>query len=154
MFVAPTTYHEIDTSRCTFCGAERAGARSREHVFPQWLLRDRGALSNAFRLDWTSVTDEQALGERELTLGSFVAGHVCRRCNNGWMSALEQMTRELLPGLIDAERPLAELSKADREVVARWATSSSPSAFGRMRTGRSSSAASHTTLSGRTRDLG
>jgi hypothetical protein len=122
MFVAPTTYHEVDSSVCLFCGNELSGARSREHVFPQWLLRGRGALNSAFRLAWTSASDEQVLGARDFPLRSFVAGRVCRHCNNGWMSALEQKAREFLPGLTEAQHPLASLSRGDREVLARWAT--------------------------------
>jgi hypothetical protein len=121
MFVAPTSYHEVDTRVCAFCGGGLTGKRSREHIFPRWLLRDRDALDTAFRLDWTSASGEDLLGERVLPLRSFVAGRVCRSCNNGWMSALETQARELLPRFANAEQSLAGLSKAGRETLARWA---------------------------------
>jgi hypothetical protein len=122
IFVAPTTYQEVDGSLCVFCGVELSRARSREHVFPQWLLRDRGAFDSPFQLNWTSATGEQVLGKRDFPLRSFVAGRVCRHCNNGWMSALEQKVRAFLPGLIEADRAVTDLSKADQEILARWAT--------------------------------
>jgi hypothetical protein len=120
MFVAPTIYREADAHLCVFCNGSLSGSRSREHIFPKWLLRHYGALDSGYRIDWTSDPDGDLFGRRELPMRSLVAGRVCRKCNVGWMSQLEQDCGELLRALMDAERPIAGASVAERELLARW----------------------------------
>ncbi len=121
-FAVPTIYHEIDPRLCTFCEESLSGSRSREHIFPKWLLQTRNIVNDGFQITWASDVDDKLFGQRNLSLGSFVAGRVCRRCNNGWMSQLEQQIKELLSALMEAERQVAELSGFERESLARWAT--------------------------------
>jgi hypothetical protein len=122
MFVAPTTYREVDSRLCVFCGSDLAGRRSREHIFPKWLLRHRDASRSPYRIDWSSDATGALFGERELGMGSLVAGRVCRDCNAGWMSRLEQDSSGLLRSLVDGERALRGTSSHERELLARWGT--------------------------------
>ena len=103
---------------CIFCGKTRK--RSREHVFPRWLvplfpdLDDAEYLRRLIRQD----TDE----ERRHPSGPFdlVVTDICEVCNNGWMSRLEQDVQPILtPMLLDVPRTL---SAPDQQTVATWAT--------------------------------
>jgi len=58
---------------------------------------------------------------RQHNLGSLVAGTVCGRCNNGWMSQLEVSAKPLLTRLIADPRSLPQLSVEEKSSVARWA---------------------------------
>src|SRR5258708_6458444 len=90
-------------SPCIFCGSELSGKRAKEHVFPQWIQKE---------FDWDDLyltpTHFSGTGEvissRAHDLGSFVEGHVCASCNNGWMSRLECAVRPILVDLITAKR--------------------------------------------------
>jgi hypothetical protein len=57
---------------------------------------------------------------RRMVMDSFLAGEVCRTCNNGWMSELEDENRDLLIGLLCNSRKLSELGQEERLSLARW----------------------------------
>jgi hypothetical protein len=120
-FVAPTSYAGVARGKCLFCGAALAGVRAREHVFPRWLLRRRGAERSSFCVQWTSDVSGEKFGERTQSMESLVAGRVCKACNNGWMSRLEQAVDDYLVELMDANRTLTSLSRSEGEDLARWA---------------------------------
>jgi len=100
---------------CIFCGSR---ATSKEHVFSSWLIE---ALSNGSQrteitlsiagetlTPWAETGPERGLKVRS----------VCRRCNNNWMSELEETVKPyLLAMLRDFSLPL------DREaqiLIATW----------------------------------
>jgi hypothetical protein len=102
---------------CWFCPATH-GRRSREHVFPQWLLRHYGAEQERVAPHrWTS---DGVLGSQraEMPLSSVVAGEVCEACNSRWMSQLET---DVAPVLTAAPRR-GRIPIEDALVLARWFT--------------------------------
>ncbi|HAP90880.1 MAG TPA: hypothetical protein DCR15_14625, partial [Arthrobacter bacterium] len=82
---------------CWFCD-NIAGTRSKEHIFPQWLLKHHGAMDervHPIRISMPLggvVASER--GERPLR--AHFNGEVCARCNNGWMSSLEVSAMPIL----------------------------------------------------------
>ena len=99
---------------CIFCGG--GGPFSAEHVLPEWTAR----LIGVRRVQVTS----SKLGVRRRpweAVGSF--GHkissVCRGCNNGWMSGLEEIAKPILSPLIVADRQ-TRLTTDQQVVVASW----------------------------------
>lgn len=122
LIVCPTIEHPLDSQHCVFCGGSLTGLRSREHVFPCWLTDHYGTAAQPFQIRWTADWSHELRGEREITMSSLVAGRVCRRCNNGWMSQLETDVAQPLLALASGNRPLAELTTDERALVARWAT--------------------------------
>ena len=80
--------------KCIFCNEEKK--MSKEHVFPQWLLKELGIVSKEILMKHLYTNIE--LSERKHLYNSFVNGCVCEECNNGWMSSMEA---ELQPHIIN-----------------------------------------------------
>lgn len=123
--VCPTPQDEPATQACWFCGAALVGAgaarRAREHVFARWLLRELGAQKHPFSVSWNDAYERDVLDQRTMVLDAFVAGRVCGRCNNGWMSRLEDAVRDDLVALARGSRDLGALDDRALEVLAKWA---------------------------------
>ncbi|WP_152364937.1 hypothetical protein [Microlunatus speluncae] len=102
---------------CWFCD-RTASKRSKEHIFPQWLLRHHNAMDERVHPIRASlplggvVASER--GERPLR--AHFNGEVCADCNNGWMSALEVAVTPLLT--LDPRQ--GPISGDDALTLARW----------------------------------
>jgi hypothetical protein len=101
---------EANKSRaCAFCGAY--GRLTKEHVWPQWLQTiagplhpERASISSGFWQENDGAFRE-AQAVRVDQPGSILkrtARAVCRDCNGGWMSQLEQQTKPHLESLVGA----------------------------------------------------
>lgn len=105
------------TPLCWFCDSA-TGARAKEHIFPQWLLKHYGAMNERVH----PVRISMALGgvlasERaERPLSAHVNGEVCAGCNNGWMSLLEESTTPILTK--DPRR--GPITEDEARILARW----------------------------------
>jgi hypothetical protein len=101
--------------RCIFCGA--AGT-TKEHVLPQWL---RGVLPEGrTTTPYLRMTDQgyrNAWTDRAI---NHQVKAVCRKCNGGWMSQLEQATKPLVARMAAGKQ--VELGPEDQKTVAAWAT--------------------------------
>jgi hypothetical protein len=99
---------------CIFCGGR--GRFSKEHVLPEWAAR----LLNVGRM----TIQGRRLNDQPRTwqsVGSFgqTVNQVCARCNNEWMSELEELARPILSRLI---KPTAavDLSPDDQVTIVAW----------------------------------
>lgn len=104
---------------CLACGTTSSPA-SREHVFSRWLLTEFGPdISMALykRLDDGAREQRRA----EIKLDSFKLKKICKCCNNGWMSKLEESAKPLILGVIRGVREFGSLSEDERRILARWA---------------------------------
>lgn len=98
---------------CIFCGGV---ANSREDVWPQWMLKllDRRKSSR--------LLFETPSGLREIKgkNAALKTKKVCaKRCNNGWMSDLEEDCKPLMEALIKGDHTV-NLASAARFRVALW----------------------------------
>ena len=106
--------------RCVFC--EVNPGSSREHAWPDWLLKW-----------WRELAAQQGVApESEFTLtgpdnavlrnfkGALTVGGFCRDCNEGWMSAVEADVKPLLVELMIGTT--RDLVKREQRLLARWAT--------------------------------
>ncbi len=111
---------------CLFCGQDLSSGRSQEHVFPQWLLdelsirAEQVSAVHVFRPE-DPASEPEVLSERSLTLEKLREGRICARCNNGWMSGLEQSCKRILLDMIHGRRQPEQLSETECLLVARWA---------------------------------
>jgi hypothetical protein len=110
--------------RCVFCGG---GPLTREHVMPQWLTnvlpeqaRFRGQDQQVVLQPPGGDRSRIMLPHREVkeAFNAMTVKAVCRNCNGGWMSGLEEAARPLLSPLIRGESQL--LGKDDVIAVASW----------------------------------
>jgi len=112
------------TRQCVFCGGTPL---TREHVMPQWLTnvlpeqaRFRGQDQQVILQPPGSDRSRIMLPHREVKepFNGMTVKAVCKSCNGGWMSGLEEATRPLLSRLIRGEPEL--LNKEDAIAVASW----------------------------------
>lgn len=107
---------------CLFCG--RLGS-SREHIVPQWIGRafDVPSIPDVDIVNCHRSENPAAgigLREKRAKGPAYYTRAFCERCNNGWMSALEEKVRPLLEPLLHGEP--RRLGPDDQELLALWAT--------------------------------
>jgi hypothetical protein len=125
---------------CTFCG-DKGVARGAEDVFPLWIGRTLGRVSEALHpgqksryvsyayddpANFSADVEGKTLGERAVgrprKTGEVPVPYklpdVCRECNNGWMSRLEKGAQLVMAGFIQGKRKT--LAPYDQLVLATW----------------------------------
>lgn len=99
---------------CRFCGA--TGNLTNEHWLPRWIhpLLAEGP-SAPYVLE-----DEKDGIQRvwEAPLGSMTVKRVCRACNTGWMSELEERVKPVLGPMVEGK--VRTLNLDERAVLATW----------------------------------
>jgi hypothetical protein len=111
--LAPRVLEEVPF--CWFCDV-RSGRRSKEHIFPRWMLDHFGAADEMVHPTRMTAFGELASERPARPLRAHVNGEVCAGCNNGWMSSLETAAKGIL-----TRRPLRQRIPSDEaEVLARW----------------------------------
>lgn len=107
--------------QCAFCNQHLTNDnRSKEHVIPRWLL-DFLKISEEIIEPTHFSHDGTINSKRHHTVERLVAGQVCRDCNGGWMSQLEQEAIPILKPLITGESVIVNLSDKERQIIGRWA---------------------------------
>jgi hypothetical protein len=107
---------------CLFCGSDLAAAPSREHIFPQWLLRHYEAASTLVEPTYMVIDERQTLSVRRSTFDGLLEGRICAECNSGWMSRLETDAQSVVLAMAEGQRRLSPLGDEERLCLARWAT--------------------------------
>jgi hypothetical protein len=105
------TYTTSET--CIYCGKE---AGSEEHVFPQW-LRER--FKGAGTLEHKVNINEPVRLMRRIQDVRITVRSVCKKCNNGWMSNLQNKAKPIIEGLLDETN--TTLSLEDARTLTSWA---------------------------------
>lgn len=121
---------------CPFCG--QRGERTKEHVWAQWLHETAGAQALLDSTHGERIPREfpgirkDADGRYQRVveiLGSYakwlpnIKVDVCKGCNGGWMSVLENQVGSILSPLIDGGSPV-RLTVDDLRTLTTWATKS------------------------------
>ena len=101
---------------CTYCGA--VAKLSREHMIPRWLHSYLPPVSDTSSV--VAFTNGKDGGEK---IESGIAyqqtfRNVCRKCNSGWMSTLQNEVRDVVIDLVGGE--CQSLTTAQQLAVSRW----------------------------------
>jgi hypothetical protein len=119
---------------CIFCGKNHKDGRehrlSREDIWPIWLakyipkeLKSYHSASVSINKDGSRETIERKIGgdprSRKITL-------VCQKCNNGWMSRLQQTAKDLLLPLITGNAVV--MGTQQQNLIAKWCAMSTMTA--------------------------
>lgn len=104
----PALHLPPDRERCAFCNGPDPTA---EHVFPQWLSRELLSIS-------TLVDLKAERGPRPLRTVNITAP-ICRKCNNRWLSVLENDVKPLLTPLVRGDECCLE--QTEQKLLATWA---------------------------------
>ena len=105
---------------CLFC-ATPLTERGPENAIPQW-LRDYLGVRHEDVLQAIAQTESGTL--RQQRSHALVEAPICRECDDGWMSDLENQIRPLLIDLMSGQRSLLALSPQERLLVGRWTAKS------------------------------
>jgi hypothetical protein len=121
---------------CTYCG-DSGVERSREDVFPRWLCSKLAyfagrhhpgsaasyedySYANLERFRNDEPDSTRVVGEIPT---AFHLPDVCRKCNEGWMSRLEESVSRVMAGLLEG-RP-KHLAPYDQALLGMWAVKTS-----------------------------
>ena len=104
---------------CVFCGNAKL---SNEHVWPRWLARAAPGPQQSlrvFRRRTEQAGGTQAQDEWPAPPYTIKVRAVCRRCNHGWMSELEQEVRPLMEPMLHGQSRI--LDRDRQKLLALWA---------------------------------
>jgi len=108
---------------CMFCD-QRDSPPSDEDVLAKWVARlwPKGA---GFRVDFETVGEATAIESFQAPKGTLglIVKRPCRRCNNGWMSQLENLAKPILtPMILGRVSSVAAhgIALEHQIVIARW----------------------------------
>lgn len=113
--------------RCIFCNGFNL---SKQHIFPDWINRLITQVNEHSQTVIIADTSEQLvkkdytiyvspeLRKKQGPLGSAKLRIVCKKCNNGWMSDLEQSVIPFLLPLIKGEK--SEITQIESGLLAQW----------------------------------
>lgn len=96
---------------CVFCNRTDS-PRSPEDIFAKWIGKYFPSGWKRFDLDTGEFRGSSK------TIPGLVTNKVCRRCNNGWMSRLEQAVEPVMAPLMCGEK--TKLSIDDQTLITRW----------------------------------
>ena len=120
-------FMKIKRNLCIFCENGKS-FKSKEHVFPQWILEELDFRNNVRPFSETQVkniNNSKIDFSRETknlkNFGNYVSPFVCDDCNHGWMSNLEGKIKPILLPLINGTSSLNILSKEEKILISRWA---------------------------------
>lgn len=105
--------------RCLFCESPLQGKRTREHIFPKWLLKYMG-IGKLPVVSLHRVRTETEVETRDARNAAPLArteGRVCGVCNHGWMSALESQAMPVLKPFIEGTGNLYGCSGEDAAII-------------------------------------
>lgn len=109
---------------CIFCGhhlapaaQNRPNSRTAEHVFAEWFRRVSNHRIMNMYLGAVNGTNPEFI--RRPPLNALTMKGVCKECNNGWMSSLENAVEPIVLKIFGGV-DLDELCGDDLEIVARW----------------------------------
>jgi hypothetical protein len=91
--------------KCVFCGNTNL---SNEHIFAQWLLRELGIMDAQVKMTHANVVGME-ISNRKHPFSKLVNGLVCKTCNNGWMSSMEDDCQQHIINLMNMQNVDEEL---------------------------------------------
>lgn len=106
---------------CIFCG--KKGNKSKEHLWPEWMheylpnIGDGSHVRESNLFQWKKPIGDKKL-KRQGHLFTTKFRVVCKDCNSGWMSRLEESVKSTFLKMIKGEKIL--LQKSDQELLSRW----------------------------------
>lgn len=101
---------------CWMCDALTVPQSTREHIFGQWTGKHFDKNQKTFHPHRDLMGAGIVLGDARgpMPTSAMVAGGVCSRCNNGWMSDLEAVVEQIL------FRGSGANGEVDAMMLARW----------------------------------
>lgn len=107
--------------KCIYCGGK---GLTHEHLYADWIRKYLSTPTDAHGIEEveTSPTGQETrrLNHRSGDLHSKRIRRVCKTCNNGWMSQLQEAAKPLLTPMLDGDT--ITLNRQKQKIIAAWAT--------------------------------
>lgn len=111
--------------RCIFCGK---GDLTKQHLFPQWLQQIAAAAGPNHAIEFSGevmhpdgiLRTHKSETVRQGPTHTAKLRVVCRRCNNEWMSRLEERVKPLVTALVTGSP--TTITRTQRKNLAAWIT--------------------------------
>lgn len=109
-FCSCVSFRLVNRKECAFCAGPSGGKnKSREHVLPDWLNKYLPYPRDDYHEQEVGRVTSQAQGEQKSRqyrrwpgdFGTRKVHGICKDCNNGWMSKLEERVKPHLVELIE-----------------------------------------------------
>lgn len=105
---------ETKTRKCIFCDAPAGNA---EHVFPDWLSKVFGQKDSMLVMEQEGGVSRTIPGK----IFQHKVKSVCQKCNNGWMSKIENNVKDYLGGIATGTQLPIKLDSDMQRSMAIWA---------------------------------
>jgi len=105
--------------KCIFCS--KLEEKSKEHVWPIWLQSKFGDIKKSFYSGThISMVSGLSVSKREHSGEKFILGNVCIKCNNDWMSELENGFKTIYNKIEKDNDNIFNLTKNERKIFIQW----------------------------------
>lgn len=111
----------MSTKECIFCGQS---GMSKEHFWPDWIGKEFGKsatdkyVEGVIHASPKSSEHEEKLNERSGNVTTKKFRVICPKCNNGWMSALEEKVKPIIKNALYSCD--AELKQDEIKLFTQW----------------------------------
>lgn len=108
---------------CIFCNS--TGRKSKEHLWPVWMHEHLPLIGNGYNVSelntfkWKNQIGAKKT-KRQGHLTTKKIRVVCQKCNNGWMSMLENEAKPILTKILNDES--FKLCAKNQQTIAQWIT--------------------------------
>ncbi len=117
--------HKKGRGQCVFCSK---GGLSKQHMWPDWIKKivprtDSSHTQHLMRfniLPGKTALIRPELQQHRGNIGARKIRNVCKSCNSGWMSRVEERAKPILTKLILGES--TEINKLGQKEISSWAT--------------------------------
>ncbi|MCH7338192.1 conserved hypothetical protein [Acinetobacter proteolyticus] len=87
---------------CIYCGQESIGQNiTKEHVIPQWIIKKLDL--KFYKLSLLPISRELKVFDARTPVINTLTHKICSKCNNGWLSEIDNSCIELLDYMIDGK---------------------------------------------------
>lgn len=118
----------MNNRECIFCGSQDL---SREHIYSKWIFKIleinkksfKPSFHNLLRSNENGTSDKMTSNVsdgREIRFDNFTIKLVCKSCNNGWMSELENKIKVILPKLLSSESEIDQVTAEEGLLLSQW----------------------------------
>ena len=113
---------------CVFCGSKDL---SKEHIYSKWIFKIfetkeksfKPSIHNLLRSNENGITDRMSSNVsdgREINYNNFTIKLVCKICNNGWMSELENKIKIIVSKVLSSEIEINQVTAEEGFLLSQW----------------------------------
>ncbi|MCF8410276.1 MAG: hypothetical protein K9G31_03190 [Crocinitomicaceae bacterium] len=118
----------MNKRECLFCQSTEL---SKEHIYSKWIFNlleiEDSIFTPSFHIlersnsnDYADQLFNNSSDDRKIRFNDFTVKQVCIKCNNGWMSDIEQKVKVIFDNLFSKRLELENLEPENAFVLSQW----------------------------------